>query len=184
MEPTRTQATILYSDIENFTGIAESLSPDQVFQMLNEFFPTVIEPIMRYSGVVNQFQGDAMLVTFNVPLEDPLHAEHAVQAAYEMATAIQDKTFAGIPLRIRVGINTGQVVAGNVGSGNRISYTVHGDAVNLAARLEQLNKRYGTQVLVSGSTLEQLSVNYPLEAIGETLVRGKREVVRVFKLVV
>ncbi len=81
LEPKQLKATILFSDIENFTNTAESISPKQVVQMLNEYFPAVIEPITRNGGVVNQFQGDAMLVTFNVPIEDPRHAEMAVKAA-------------------------------------------------------------------------------------------------------
>ncbi len=84
LEPKHLKATILFSDIESFTSTVENISPKQVVQMLNEYFPAVIEPITRYGGVVNQFQGDAMLVTFNVPLEDPQHAENAVKAALEI----------------------------------------------------------------------------------------------------
>ena len=127
LEPTLRKATILFSDIESFTSTAESLPPKQVVQMLNEYFPTVIEPITRNGGVVNQFQGDAMLVTYNVPLEDPKHADNAVKTAIEIQDLLKDRTFAGISLRTRIGINTGDVIAGNVGAGNRINYTVYGD---------------------------------------------------------
>jgi class 3 adenylate cyclase len=182
LEPMRTTATILYSDIEGFTSLSETIPPEQVFQMLNEYFPTVIEPITRYSGVVNHFQGDAMLATFNVPIDAPGHADNAVQAALEMQRAVCKKSFAGITLRTRIGINTGPVIAGNVGSGERFSYTVYGDAVNVAARLEQLNKKYGSLVLVSGSTVKRLTGTYPLVQLGETPVRGKQEPVQVFRL--
>lgn len=181
LEPTQTVATILYSDIERFTSTAESIGPKRVVQMLNEYFPAAIEPITRHGGVVNQFQGDAMLVTFNVPLEDPLHADNAVRAALDMQEALRDRTFAGVSLRTRIGINTGEVIAGNIGTGDRINYTVHGDAVNLAARLEQLNKEYGTLVLVSQSTKECLRDRYPLESIGLVEIRGKKEPVRLYK---
>ncbi|MFQ5937856.1 MAG: adenylate/guanylate cyclase domain-containing protein [Acidiferrobacterales bacterium] len=184
LKPTQTTATILYSDIESFTTIAESMPPEQVVQMLNEYFPAVIEPIKRHGGVVNQFQGDAMLVTFNVPVEDPQHADKAVTVAGEMQRAVQGQTFAGVTLGTRIGINTGPVIAGNVGSGDRINYTVHGDAVNLAARLEQLNKEHGTRVLVSGTTVSLLNSNHPLEPIGEVEIRGKHEPVQIFKLTV
>jgi class 3 adenylate cyclase len=182
LEPSRTTATVLFSDIESFTSIAESMPPERVFQMLNEYFPAVVEPIMEHGGVVNQFQGDAMLVTFNVPVEDPMHADNAVRAAAAIQTVVAGKTFAGITLRTRVGINTGDVIAGNVGAGSRFNYTVHGDAVNSAARLEQLNKDYGTSTIISESTTTLLQNEYPIEAIGEVEIRGKRDSLRIFKL--
>ena len=182
LEPTRTTATVLFSDIENFTSIAESMPPEQVFQMLNEYFPAVVEPIIDHGGVVNQFQGDAMLVTFNVPVEDPLHADNAVKSAAAIQAVVAENTFAGITLRTRVGINTGEVIAGNVGAGSRYNYTVHGDAVNSAARLEQLNKEHGTNTIISESTTELLQNEYPIEAIGEVPIRGKRESLRIFRL--
>ena len=184
LEPVQTTATILYSDLEGFTEIVEDMPPDRVVQMLNEYFPAVIEPINRNGGVVNQFQGDAMLVTFNVPVEDSRHADRAVETAREIIEVVERQRFAGIALRTRIGINTGTVVAGNVGSGDRINYTVHGDAVNLAARLEQLNKEYGTSVLVSGNTVSLLDGNYPLEPIGVVSIRGKHKAVELFRLVV
>jgi adenylate cyclase len=149
--------------------------------MLNEYFPAVVEPIIDHGGVVNQFQGDAMLVTFNVPVEDPNHADNAVKAA-AIQSVVTDKTFAGISLRTRIGINTGEVIAGNVGAGSRYNYTVHGDAVNSAARLEQLNKEYGTNSIISESTKSLLQNDYSIEAIGEVPIRGKRESLRIFRL--
>jgi class 3 adenylate cyclase/putative methionine-R-sulfoxide reductase with GAF domain len=184
LKPTQTTATVLYSDLEAFTSIVEDMSPIQVVQMLNEYFPAVIEPINRHGGVVNQFQGDAMLVTFNIPVEDPHHADEAVKTACEIQEVVKNRTFAGVSLCTRIGINTGTVIAGNVGSGDRVNYTVHGDAVNLAARLEQLNKDHGTLVLVSGSTVSLLTDNYPLESVGEVMIRGKHESVELFKLAI
>lgn len=184
LKPAQTTATILYTDIEAFTSIVESMPPERVVDMLNEYFPTVIEPITRYAGVVNQFQGDAMLVTFNVPVADSRHADNAVKAALEIQRVLKGRSFAGVRLRTRIGINTGEVFAGNVGSGERVNYTVHGDAVNVAARLEQLNKRYGTLVLVSDTTVAQLEENYPLHTVGEVAIRGKSAVARIFKLAV
>lgn len=182
LDPTHATATILYSDIEAFTGIAETMPPEQVVQMLNEYFPAVIEPVERHGGIVNQFQGDAMLVTFNVPVEDSAHADQAVSAAIEMQQAVDGKEFAGVRLKTRIGIATGRVIAGNVGSGDRINYTVHGDAVNLAARLEQLNKEHGTRILVSADTVSLLRGHYRLEAMGAMQVRGKSEPVEIFAL--
>ena len=182
LEPTQAIATILYSDIEAFTSVVESISPEQVVQMLNEYFTALIEPIERYGGVVNQFQGDAMLVTFNVPVSDPEHADHAVCAAIAMQKVAAARRFAGIRLKTRIGIATGHVVAGNVGSGERINYTVHGDAVNVAARLEQLNKEHGTCVLISATTVELLRGDYAMGSIGTVPVRGKSAEVELFTL--
>lgn len=180
LEPKQSVATILYTDIESFTTTAESIPPKQVVQMLNEYFPAVIEPISRFGGVVNQFQGDAMLVTFNVPLEDADHAQNAVNAAIGIQQASSGRTFAGVPLRTRIGVNTGEVIAGNIGAGDRFNYTVHGDAVNLAARLEQLNKDHGTKIIVSGSTIDLLSDKDNFEPLGEVEIRGKTQAVRIF----
>ncbi len=182
LQPTQTLATILYSDIEGFTSIGERMPPGRVVEMLNEYFPTVIEPIERHGGIVNQFMGDAMLVTFNIPIADPQHAEKAVRTALEIQRAIQGRKFAGVELVTRIGITTGAVIAGNVGSGDRISYAVYGDAVNLAARLEQLNKEYGSRVLVSGTTVELLTGSYPLAPVGKVVVRGKTMPVLIYRL--
>ena len=180
--PTHATATIMYSDIEAFTSIAETMPPEQVVQMLNEYFAAVIEPIEKHGGIVNQFQGDAMLITFNVPVADPEHADRAVRAALEMQQAVAGAQFAGIRLNTRIGIATGKVIAGNVGSGRRINYTVHGDAVNLASRLEQLNKEHGTRILVSGETVALLSGDYPLRAMGALQVRGRSAPVEIHAL--
>lgn len=182
LEPRRSLATILFTDLENFTGIAESVSPQQVFEMLNEYFTAAIEPILDRGGVINQFQGDAMLVTFNVPTEDPHQADSAVQAAMEIQQRTQGKCFAGISVNTRIGINTGEVIAGNVGSGSQYNYTVHGDAVNLAARLEQLNKQFKSDILISENTKAMLSREHPLTALGQSTVRGKHTPIGLFKL--
>jgi len=182
LRPTETEATILYSDIQDFTGIVERLSPDRVVDMLNEYFPRVIEPIDRNGGIVNQFLGDAMLVTFNIPIADPQHADKAVRTAREIQNLVAGRTFAGIELVTRIGINTGNVIAGNVGSGERLNYAVYGDAVNLAARLEQLNKSYGTRILVSGTTVEKLGDTTGLVPVGDVVVRGKSVPVQIYRL--
>lgn len=182
LEPKHAEATILYTDIEDFTRISESMQPEHVVDMLNEYFEAVIEPITRYGGVVNQFQGDAMLVTFNVPLADPKHADKAVQAATEIQQILTTRKFAGINLSTRMGINSGKIFAGNVGSGDRNNYTVHGNAVNLAARLERLNKEYGSRVLISHDTVQLLSSSYPLEAIGQVAIRGNSAPTEIYRL--
>ena len=158
------------------------MQPEHVAGMLNEYFAAVIEPITSYGGVVNQFQGDAMLVTFNVPLADSRHADNAVRAAIEIQRILHTRKFAGTGLSTRIGINSGKVFAGNVGSGERMNYTVHGNAVNLAARLERLNKEYDSRVLISDDTVQLLSGSYPLDAIGQVAIRGKSSQTKIYRL--
>ena len=180
LAPELVSATIMYTDIEAFTATAEAMEPERVVAMLNDYFPAVIEPVIRHGGIVNQFQGDAMLITFNVPVRDPSHADQALRAAGEIQQVLAERTFGGAKLRTRIGINTGKVIAGNVGSGERVNYTVHGDAVNLAARLERMNKEYNSLVLVSENTVTQLAGDYELKAMGEVAIRGKAERVKIY----
>lgn len=182
IEPQLQTATILFADIENFTQIAEQRAPETVFKMLNEYFTAAIQPINSFGGVVNQFQGDAILVTFNVPVADSLHADNAVSAAKELLVAVRGREFAGIRLRTRIGIHTGEVIGGAVGSDDRLSYTVHGDAVNLAARLEQLNKEVGTSLLISEATVRQLIHPHALKEVGSFFLRGKSAPTNVYTL--
>jgi predicted ATPase/class 3 adenylate cyclase/GAF domain-containing protein len=182
LQPTQTLATIFYSDIEGFTGIAERIQPGRLVEMLNEYFPALLEPIERNGGIVNQFLGDAMLVTFNIPIADPQHAQKAVRTAAEIQRVLQGRKFAGVELVTRIGIHTGMVITGNVGSGKRVHYAVYGDAVNLAARIEQLNKQYGSRVLISGATKELLNGAYELAPVGEVVVRGKTVAVKLYRL--
>lgn len=182
LQPTKSLATVLFTDIQAFTTIVERLSPERCVEMLNEYFPTVIAPISERGGVVTQFQGDAMLVTFNMPLADPLHADKALQAAAEIQELLRGREFAGVPLPTRIGINSGEVVAGNVGSGDRYHYTIHGDAVNIAARLEQLNKELGTRILISANTVALLSDRSQVKMLGETRIRGKSTPMEIYTL--
>jgi class 3 adenylate cyclase len=184
LEPKLEIATILYADIEDFTAVAEKLEPLGVVTMLNEYFSTIIEPVEENGGVVNQFQGDAILATFNIPIADPEHADKAVDAALRIREAVRNREFGGVSLKARIGINTGKVVAGNVGSQGRLNYTVHGDAVNLAARIEQINKDYGTDLLISESTVAMMKSKPALREIGEVAVRGKTRTVRLYGLAV
>ena len=182
LRPTQTLATIFYSDVQGFTSIVEHIEPGRLVDMLNEYFQILIEPIERNGGIVNQFLGDAMLVTFNIPIADPQHAQKAVRTAAEIQRVLQGRKFAGVELVTRIGIHTGMVITGNVGSGKRVHYAVYGDAVNLAARLEQLNKDYGTRVLISGATKELLNGAYELAPVGEVVVRGKTVPVKLYRL--
>ena len=181
LAPEQAQATVLFCDLEGFTALTETLGPAGIVELLNEYFEVMVEILERHRGVVTQFQGDAILATFNVPVPDPAHAANALQAAIEMQDATRRREFAGQRIGSRIGINTGRLVAGAVGAKGRLSYTVHGDAVNLAARIEALNKELGTRVLVSGATAGQVE-GFDLRPMGEVGVRGQTGQVAVFAL--
>lgn len=176
------ECTILFTDIEGFTAISETLTPEELIEALNRYFTLIAGPISQFGGVISQFQGDAVLATFNVPKPDSNHASNAVRAALEIQAVLDGVEFGeGISFNTRIGINTGSVVGGLVGSGDRVGYTVHGDNVNLTARLEQLNKDYGTRIIVSDSTLAEIPANmFEFRELGEVQVRGLNRPVRIY----
>jgi len=169
------EATILFTDLEGFSTLSEAVTPPEIIATLNEYFSVVAAPIENRGGVINQFQGDAILASFNLPEADPDHAARAVEAALEIQRVLQEHTFAsGLKLRSRIGINSGEVVGGLVGTAERVNYTVHGDDVNLAARLEQLNKEHQTRILVSERTLELAGrERFNCRRIGTVVTRGR-----------
>ena len=179
LQPQTSVATVLFADIEKFTDLSEQLEPREIVDVLNAYFSAVVEIIEQYKGVVTQFQGDAVLAIFNVPLADSDHATNAVRTAVSMYRTVRERQFAGHSLSFRIGINTGNVVAGNVGARDRLTYTVHGDAVNVAARLEALNKVYGTRILLTAETAERIT-GIPLRWIDNVAIRGKSELVSVY----
>ena len=182
LRPEERNATVLFADIEHFTSIVEGMQPADALAMLNAYFTAATEIVGRYNGVVTQFQGDAILATFNLPVDDPQHAVNAVQAAKELLTETQSRTFSGQQLRARIGINTGPVVAGSVGGSGRMFYTVHGDAVNTAARLEQLNKHYDSRVLVSETTVRLANGTSGWRKVSEETPRGRSQPVAIYTL--
>ena len=176
------ECTILFTDIESFTAISEKLSPEQLIEALNNYFSLIAGPITEHGGVISQFQGDAVLATFNVPRPDNDHASNAVRTALDIQSVLEGVEFGeGVQFNTRVGINTGTVVGGLVGSGDRVGYTVHGDNVNLTARLEQLNKDYGTRIIVADSTLAEIPEgSYAFSELGEVSVRGLKRPIRIY----
>ena len=153
---TRTVA-VMFVDIRGFTAAARERTPVEVVQRLDSAFAVLVEIVDRHHGIVNKFLGDGFLALFGAPLADPDAARRAVTAAHEMLEAMQrDNEGSDWPLRIGIGIHLGEVVAGNVGSPRRKEYTVIGDTVNFASRLEALNKDFGSQLLVSGEVYDDL----------------------------
>lgn len=178
------EATILFTDIAGFTTIAEYLGPQELVAALNEYLETVLEPIRAHGGVVNTFIGDGLFASFNMPLACGDHAAAAVRAAIDIQRAVGSRTFGdpGIALATRIGISTGSVIGGSVGAGQRLSFTLLGDTVNLAARLEELNKEHGTRILVSQSTREACGDSFVCAALGNVTVRGRTDRVTVFSI--
>ena len=176
------EATILFTDIEGFTTISEAMTPTELIATLNDYFAVVAKPIIEHGGVINQFQGDAILATFNIPETLPDHAAQAVRAALAIQAALRDRNFGdGFVLRSRVGINSGEIIGGLVGAGDRLGYTVHGDDVNLAARLEQMNKDYHTRIIVSQRTRELAGLSeFNFKQLGTTNVRGRKTSVVIY----
>jgi len=151
-----------------------------VVAILNAYFSAMVEVLESYQGVATQFHGDAILATFNIPINNQEHARNAVMAAVEMLETVKAQQFSGHDLRIRIGIDSGPVLAGAVGAAGRLSYTVYGNSVNLAARLEMLNKEFGTCLLVSENTVSLAGSGVGLRIIGETSIRGQAETIKVY----
>lgn len=177
---TRRRATILFSDIRNFTPLAEGAEPEEVVRLLNEYFTEMVSIVFRYGGTLDKFLGDGLMAQFGVPFEQDEPELRATAVAVEMVAAVEALNHRlGIegrglpPLRIGVGIATGTVVAGNIGSPDRMEYTSIGDTVNFAARLEALNKRLGTSILVSESTAAALRGRVAIEQLPPQEVKGR-----------
>ena len=181
------QVTILFADIANFTTLAERLGPQETVALLNEYFSEMVEVIFEHRGILDKYIGDAIMAVFGAPLSSPRDADNAVRSAIRMQQGLADFNArrAGNgepPLDVRIGINSGQVVAGNIGSARRMDYTVIGDSVNLASRLESANKIYGTTILLSESTVAQLRDAYPLREIDSLRVRGRARPVAIHEV--
>lgn len=175
--------TILVTDIASYTSISEEMTPAEIVAMLNEYFSVLVNIIQEHKGVVNKFIGDSVFAMFNVPLDDPSHAENAIRAAMAIENICLTRKFGREhTLKTRVGINTGLVVAGNIGSSDRMEYTVIGDDVNVAARLEQLNKEYGTNILVGENTYLLAKDRFEFVRLGDVRLHGKAKTIGVYRL--
>jgi adenylate cyclase len=178
------QVAVMFVDFRSFTAGARSRSPQDVVERLDGAFAVLVEILDRHGGIVNKFLGDGFLALFGAPLEaaDPTH--HAVEAAREMLAAMERVNHGSSwPLRIGIGIHFGEVVAGNIGSPRRKEYTVIGDTVNFAARLEALNKEFNSQLLVSAAVRDALGENgTDAVSLGEVPIRGYDRPMTVWQL--
>jgi len=182
LAPQTREASVVFADIEGFTRLSERREPAAVIATLNEYFDAATDAVTAQGGVVIGFPGDAVLAAFNIPLALENHAACAVRAGRALLALGDGRAFGGVRLRLRVGIATGPVAAGSVGGARRQTYTVYGDAVNLAQRLEALNKDLGTRLLTCGTTRERAGSPPDLREVGAIRIRGREETTRVFTM--
>ncbi len=181
------ELTVLFSDLQGFTTLSEGLSPTELVSLLNEYLEGMTDIILRHRGTLDKYEGDAIMAFWGAPLDDPDHALHAVQAALEMREFLAHlnerfKATGKPELVTRIGINSGKVVVGNIGSRQRFDYTVIGDEVNLASRLEGANKAYGTHLMIGERTRNLIGDAVMVRELDLIRVKGKRVPVQVFEV--
>lgn len=183
------EVTVLFSDLRNFTSMCEALPPQEMLAILNQYFTRMATIVGKHGGVVDKYVGDALMALFGAPLSNPDDADRALRAALEMVEALDDMNrhweAQGLSaLGLGIGINTDVVIVGNMGSEARLNYTVIGDGVNLASRLQDLTKtrEYEARIIVSGATLEKAKGRYQTRSLGEVAVKGKEKTIQVFAL--
>lgn len=179
--------TVLFSDIRGFTSLSEKMSAEEVSSILNEYFGEMEPIITKYNGVINKFIGDAIMAIFGEPIQDDNHPQNAVKCAYEMLQRVKflrEKWLSeGKPkIEIGIGINTGEVFIGNIGTETRMEYTVIGDTVNLASRIESYNKVYKTKLLVSSSTYPYVANISDVIKISDVQIRGKSKKTDIYEI--
>ncbi|CDZ79328.1 Adenylate cyclase 1 [Legionella massiliensis] len=184
----RQALTILFSDIKNFTQLSEMTTPEKLMIYLSRYFQSMTESVIMHHGMLDKYIGDAVMALWNAPLADEQHALHACQTAVDMQARVAKlnriNLKAGLAqFSIRIAINSGDAVVGNVGSEERLNFTALGDAVNLTSRLEAINKIYHTQIIVSKSTFLQVETQFPFRLLDEVAVRGKHESTAIYELV-
>lgn len=181
------EVTVFFSDVRNYTTLCEGLPPEKVVGILNEHFAMMGKIIAQHQGCIVDFIGDAILAVFGAPKENPNHAWHAVQTAIEALGQLDvlngHRQKNGISrLQIGVGIHTGEVLAGIVGSGDRKKFGVTGDTVNTGSRVEGLNKEFSTAILITRETLESVNGKFNVRRCGEVKVKGRDKPVEVFEV--
>lgn len=183
--PKRRPITVLFSDIRNFTTISEGLPPEEVVELLREYFNTMVPIVLRHGGTLDKYVGDAIMGLFGAPLAQADHASRAVRAALEMVQQIpmlspKWEARSGRLLQIGVGVNSGEAVVGVMGADGRREYSAIGDTVNLASRLEGATKDFKTPIVVSHATVLALGDRFQVRELSELKVKGRQEVVRVY----
>ena len=183
----KANVTVLFSDIRGFTSMSEKMTAEEVSLILNEYFSEMEPIITKYNGVINKFIGDAVMAIFGEPIQDLNHPQNAVKCAVEMLKKVEQLRekwlLEGKPkIEIGIGINTGEAFVGNIGSEKRLEYTVIGDTVNLASRIESYNKVYKTNLLISSSTYSHVSDIVDVIKIADVTIRGKAKKMDIYEV--
>lgn len=181
------EISILFTDFEGFTTFSETCAPDALVQLLNKYFEAIGRIVDEHNGTIDKFIGDSVMAFWNAPTDVPNHPEQACLAALKIVERVrainQERERTGqVGLNVRVGVNTGIAMVGNIGHEGRLNYTALGDAVNMASRLEALNKKYGTNIMISASTAERLDRRFDVKPIEDVVLKGKSKSTRVFEL--
>lgn len=187
IKPQRRDMTVMFMDIRGFTSIAETLTPTQLSELMTQVLSPVTRIIHEHGGTIDKYMGDAVMAFWGAPLAQANHAERAVSTAQAIRQALkplnQQLQLKGFPaIRVGIGINSGNMTVGNMGSDFRVSYTVIGDAVNIASRLEGLTKHYTTDILMGGATAKQLPENSGCLHLGKSMIKGRRNPVELYIL--
>lgn len=181
------EVTVFFSDIRGFTTISEKTTPPELVRILNKYFTAMTAQVLSTGGVVDKYIGDAIMAFWGAPIADPDQADHAMQASLTMLTELKklnkELVAAGDPeIKIGIGLYTGKAVVGNVGSDQRFDYTVIGDTVNAASRLESANKEYKTQIIFSETTKNALKGSYAIKELGSAQVKGRKEPISIYTI--
>jgi len=180
----RQQVTVLFADIRNFTAMSEALAPEAVVEVLNTYFTEMVDLVFAHQGALDKFVGDALMAVFGVPLEVAQAPSQAVACALAMHRRLQEMKAQGLtPIQgMRIGINTGDAIVGNIGSDKRMDFTVIGDVVNVAARLQELAKDLEADTLVGETTFRAVEGKFNLMAGPAVVLRGRQEPTAVYRL--
>lgn len=181
------EGTVLFLDLVGFTSISEKVSPKELIALINRNLGGLAEIILKHDGMIDKYIGDAIMAVWGVPLDDAKHADKACRAALEIISGLEsmnakEKEISGADLSLRIGISSGTILAGNVGGGKRLNYTVLGNTVNLASRLEGLNKDFGTKVIISEDTVNKLSAGFETRSLACVKVKGQEREVCIYEL--
>jgi adenylate cyclase len=185
LQSERRDVCVLFLDIQSFTAFAENRCPEEVVAYLNTLFTETVAVISRQGGIVNKFLGDGFMAVFGAPVADRDACQNAITAALEIVERVEALMATGqlVTTRLGIGLHAGEVVAGNVGSEARKEYTIIGDVVNVAARVEQMNRAFGTQLLATQSVVERLARGaWRARPIGSVPVKGRTQPVDVYEV--